>query len=126
MRPCEDNTPPRQTGVFPAATSLRVLSSRAAFSKTTALALRIGLTIVGGYALSVGLAGCLTLALIFLGMAASEATLLLSITAFIVYLAVLIWGFQESRIPRLLLWLVVCPLGLIATAEFLRRFIPVA
>ena len=94
-----------------------------ATSQATSLALRIALSIVGGYALCVGLAGCLTLALIALGVAASEATLLLSITAFIVYLAVLIWGFQEPRLQRLLLWLLLCPLGLIATAECLQRFI---
>lgn len=97
-----------------------------ATNQLTSLALRIALSIFGGYALSVGLAGCLTLALIALGMATSEATLLLSITAFIIYLAVLIWGFQESRLRRLLLWLLVCPLGLIAAAECLQRFIPAA
>ena len=94
--------------------------------QATSLALRIALSIFGGYALSVGLAGCLTLALIALGMATSEATLLLSITAFIIYLAVLIWAFQEPRLKRLLLWLLVCPPGLIAAAEYLQRFIPAA
>lgn len=97
-----------------------------ATNQATCLALRIGLSIFGGYALSVGLAGCLTLALIALGMAASEATLLLSISAFIIYLAVLTWAFQESRLRRLLLWLLVCPPGLIAAAEYLQRFIPAA
>ena len=97
-----------------------------ATNQATSLALRIALSIFGGYALSVGLAGCLTLALIALGMAASEATLLLSITAFIIYLAVLIWAFQEPRLKRLLLWLLVCPPGLIAAAEYLQRFIPAA
>ena len=97
-----------------------------ATNQATSLALRIALSIFGGYALSVGLAGCLTLALIALGMATSEATLLLSITAFIIYLAVLIWAFQEPRLKRLLLWLLVCPPGLIAAAEYFQRFIPAA
>ena len=97
-----------------------------ATNQATSLALRIVLSIFGGYALSVGLAGCLTLALIALGMATSEATLLLSITAFIIYLAVLIWAFQEPRLRRLLLWLLICPPGLIAAAEYLQRFIPAA
>ena len=63
-------------------------------------ALRILLSVAGGYLLSAGLA-----ALLAAGFASvvppSEAVVLMAMLAFLVYLALLIWGFAEPRLVRL-------------------------
>lgn len=66
------------------------------------VAVRLVAAIGGGYAVAAGLAA---LAAVVLPAAAvlprSEAVVLSSMLAFLVYLALLIWGFAEQRLARL-------------------------
>jgi hypothetical protein len=66
------------------------------------VAVRLAAAIGGGYAVAAGLAA---LAAVVLPAAAvlprSEAVVLSSMLAFLVYLVLLIWGFAEQRLARL-------------------------
>jgi len=67
------------------------------------IAQRIALAVVGGYALSAGLATLLAMPLSAL-MPRSEAVVLMAMLAFVTYLVVLLWAFAERRLAKL--WLV--------------------
>lgn len=73
---------------------------------TTSIVLRVVAAFGGGYVVAAGLAA---LGAVILpratAMLRSEAVVLASMLAFLVYLAVLIWAFAERRVGRL--WLVV-------------------
>ncbi|WP_421997916.1 hypothetical protein [Reyranella sp.] len=73
---------------------------------TTSIVLRVVAAFGGGYVVAAGLAA---LAAVILpratAMLRSEAVVLASMLAFLVYLGVLIWAFAERRLGRL--WLVV-------------------
>ena len=89
-------------------------------------AARIVLPIIGGYALMEGMAGSLSLALLALGVSPVEATLSGTLTAFLFYTGMLIWGFQEARVGRLLVVFVLAPVVLIGIAMFLQQTIHTA
>ena len=65
------------------------------------LSLRILLVVVGGYLLAAGASGLVAAALAHV-MPRAEAVVLMAMLAFLVYLALLIWGFAERR--QALLW----------------------
>lgn len=65
---------------------------------------RVAAAIGGGYAVAAGLAALGAVALWTGGlMARSEAVVLASMLAFLVYLALLIWAFADRRLARLCL-----------------------
>lgn len=67
---------------------------------------RLVAAIGGGYAVAAGLAALAAAALSTGGvMARSEAVVLASMLAFLVYLALLIWAFADRRLARLCLML---------------------
>ena len=63
---------------------------------------RVLLAVVGGYALTVGIAGLVALMLAQV-MPRSEAVVLMCMLAFVLYLVILLWSFTERRLWRL--WL---------------------
>ena len=78
---------------------------RVAVLKATQIVLRVVGAVGGGYAVAAGLAALLAVALpVSTGLARSEAVVLSSMLAFLIYLALLVWGFAERRLLRL--WLV--------------------
>ena len=63
-------------------------------------AVRLALVAVGGYWVVAGVASAAAAALSLL-LDRSEAVVLMAMLAFLVYLALLIWGFAERRLARL-------------------------
>jgi hypothetical protein len=61
---------------------------------------RIALAVFGGYAASAGFVATFSVALPLTGMVRSEAVVLSSMLGFIVYAALLLWGFAERRLWR--------------------------
>ncbi len=77
---------------------------RAGARKAIPIIVRLIAAIGGGYAVSAGLAALAARALpVTTAMPRSEAVVLSSMLAFLVYLALLIWGFAEPRLARLCL-----------------------
>ena len=72
------------------------------------IVLRLLAAIGGGYAVAAGLAA-LTAVILFVtgGLPRSEAVILASMLAFIIYLVLLIWAFAERSLLRLCLMLAV-------------------
>ena len=66
------------------------------------LALRVLSIVAGGYFLSAALVALGAAGLAGLGLARSEAVILMTMLGFVLYLLVLIWGFAERSLPRLL------------------------
>lgn len=81
----------------------RTLFLRLAASPPSHVAQRVVLAVGGGYLLAAG-AAALSARLLAEAMAPSEATVLMGMLAFVVYLVLLIWAFYEPRLPRL--WIV--------------------
>ena len=75
--------------------------------RTAKLLARILLVVLGGYAAASSVVAGSAVALTWLGMARSEAVVTASMAGFVVYLALLIWGFAERRIARLFIGLAV-------------------
>ena len=71
------------------------------------MAQRLLLAIVGGYFLAAGIAALMALALSRV-LPPSEAGALMAMLAFVIYLALLLWGFAERRLTRLWWLLGVC------------------
>lgn len=72
--------------------------------KAIPIIVRLVAAVGGGYAVSAGLAALASVALPSAGaMLRSEAVVLASMLAFLVYLALLIWAFAEPRLTRLCL-----------------------
>ena len=72
--------------------------------KAISVIIRLVAAIGGGYAVSAGLAALAAVALPSVtAMPRSEAAVLASMLAFLVFLALLIWAFAEPRLPRLCL-----------------------
>lgn len=72
--------------------------------KAIPLIVRLVAAIGGGYGVSAGMAALAALALpATTAMPRSEAVVLASMLAFVVYLALLIWAFAEPRLTRLCL-----------------------
>jgi hypothetical protein len=67
--------------------------------------LRLFVVIVGGYAAASALVAGAARALPITGLARSEAVLLASMCGFVVYLALLVWGFSRRRLVHLVLGL---------------------
>jgi hypothetical protein len=68
----------------------------------TPIILRLIAAIGGGYAVSAGLAAFAAVGLPMVTiLPRSEAVVLASMLAFLIYLALLIWGFAERRLGRL-------------------------
>lgn len=65
------------------------------------LVTRVLMVVVAGYAASAGLSAALSVTLPFAGLARSESVLLASMSGFLFYLVLLIWGFVERRLWRL-------------------------
>lgn len=64
--------------------------------------LRVVTAVLGGYAAASGLVALLAVGLPRLtGLARSEAVVLASMLGFLIYLALLIWGFSAQRLSRL-------------------------
>jgi hypothetical protein len=77
---------------------------RAGARKAIPIIVRLVAAIGGGYAVSAGLAALAARALpATTAMPRSEAVVLSSMLAFLVYLALLIWGFAEPSLARLCL-----------------------
>ncbi|MPZ30329.1 MAG: hypothetical protein GEV13_04905 [Rhodospirillales bacterium] len=75
--------------------------------KAIPLIVRLVAAIGGGYGVSAGLVAVAALALpAMTAMPRSEAVVLASMLAFLVYLALLIWAFAEPRLTRLCVVLV--------------------
>ncbi len=80
-----------------------MILSKAGLSVVVRLVAAIG----GGYAVAAGLAALAAVALPAAGlMVRSEAVVLASMLAFLVYLALLIWAFADRRLARLCLVMV--------------------
>ncbi|MFZ5781184.1 MAG: hypothetical protein ACOY4R_13400 [Pseudomonadota bacterium] len=78
--------------------------------KAVPIVLRLVAAILGGYAVSAGLAALAAVVLPAVTlMPRSEAVVLSSMMAFLVYLALLIWAFAERRLVRL--WLIMAVAG---------------
>lgn len=76
-------------------------------SSVSAVVLRLILAIGGGYAVSAGFTAFAAVALSATStLRRSEAVVLASMLAFLVYLAILIWAFAERRLARLCVVLV--------------------
>lgn len=72
--------------------------------KAIPIVLRLFAAVGGGYVAATGLAALTSVALATVtSMQRSEAVVLSSMLAFLVYLALLIWGFAERRLTRLLI-----------------------
>ena len=71
------------------------------------VAQRLLLAIVGGYFLAAGIAALMALAVSHV-MPPSDAGTLMAMLAFVIYLALLLWGFAEQRLARLWWLLGVC------------------
>ena len=69
--------------------------------RALSIALRVAVVLVGGYLLAAGASGLAAAALAHV-MPRAEAVVLMAMLAFLVYLALLIWGFAERR--QALLW----------------------
>jgi hypothetical protein len=70
--------------------------------KAVPIVLRLILAIGGGYAVSAGVSALAALVLpAATALPRSEAVVLVSMLAFLVYLAILIWAFAEPRLARL-------------------------
>ena len=83
---------------------------RVASIKAVQIVLRLVAAIGGGYAAAAGLAALAAVALPQVtGLPRSEAVVLASMLAFLIYLALLIWAFAERRLVRL--WLVLAVVG---------------
>ena len=67
---------------------------------------RVVLIIVGGYAASAGFVATLSALLPMLGFVRSEAVILGSMLAFVLYVTLVLWGFATHRSWRFLLTLV--------------------
>lgn len=81
---------------------------RAGARKAIQVIVRLVAAIGGGYAVSAGLAALAARGLpLTTTMPRSEAVVLASMVAFLVYLALLIWAFAEPRLARLCLILAV-------------------
>ena len=77
---------------------------RIATLKAVPVVIRLVVAIGGGYAVSAGLAGLAAVALpAITPLPRSEAVVLASMLAFLIYLALLIWAFAEPRLVRLCL-----------------------
>jgi hypothetical protein len=77
---------------------------RAGARKAIPILLRLVAAVGGGYAVSAGLAALAALVLpATTAMPRSEAVVLVSMLAFLVYLGLLIWGFAEPSLARLCL-----------------------
>ena len=77
---------------------------RAAAMRSIPLILRLVAAIGGGYAVAAGLAALAAVGLpAVTALPRSEAVVLASMLAFLVYLALLIWAFSEPRLRRLCL-----------------------
>jgi hypothetical protein len=76
--------------------------------QSSRIVLRLLAAIGGGYAVAAGLAA-LTAVILFItgGMPRSEAVILASMLAFLLYLGLLIWAFAERSLARLCLVLAV-------------------
>jgi len=77
----------------------------------TTIALRVGLAVLGGYALAAGAVALGTM-LLAETLPSSEAVVLASMLGFPLYLGILLWAFAERRLARLAL---IIPAGAIAT-----------
>lgn len=89
--------------------------------------LRLIAVIGGGYAVSAGLAAFAAVGLpMATALPRSEAVVLASMLAFLVYLALLIWGFAERRLGRLYAVLAVTAAASWGGALGLARLIPPA
>ncbi len=76
--------------------------------KASLIVLRLVAAIGGGYAVAAGLAALAAVTLpAVTSMPRSEAVVLASMLAFLVYLSLLIWAFAERRLARLCLILAV-------------------
>jgi len=85
---------------------------RIATLKAVPIVLRLVAAIVGGYAVSAGLAAFAAIVLpTVTPMPRSEAVVLCSMLAFLVYLVLLIWAFAERRLVRLWLFMVIVGVG---------------
>lgn len=83
-------------------------------TRALAIVARIAMVVVGGYGLSAGLSALLAAALAAGGvLPRSEAVLLASVLAFVMYLVILLWGFAHAR-----LWRVAFVIGLATPAAF--------
>lgn len=74
---------------------------------------RVVAVVVGGYAATMGLVALASVLLALgLGWQRSEAIVLATLVGFLVYTAVIIWGFAEARLLRL--WAVLGGIALLA------------
>lgn len=95
-----------------------MISSKTGFSVLVRLVAAIG----GGYAVAAGLAALAAVALPAAGlMVRSEAVVLASMLAFLVYLALLIWAFADRRLARLCLVMVLAGIASWGSAWGLLR-----
>lgn len=89
--------------------------------------LRLIAAIGGGYVVSAGLAALAAVGLpMATGLPRSEAVVLASMLAFLIYLVLLIWGFAERRLGRLYTVLVVTAAASWGGALGLSRLLPPA
>lgn len=65
------------------------------------VALRLVVVIIGGYAAASALVAGIARALPVTGLARSEAVVLVSMSGFVFYLALLVWGFSRRRLKHL-------------------------
>lgn len=78
---------------------------------------RLSLIVVGGYAAASALVAGFTVTLSFAGVMRSEAVVLVSMLGFVIYLALLIWGFAERNLTRLAVGLaLLCACGVVLFA----------
>jgi hypothetical protein len=96
-----------------------------AVTRATLIVLRLIAAVGGGYAVSAGLAAFAAVGLpMATSLPRSEAVVLASMLAFLIYLAVLIWGFAERRLGRLYGILVLVAAASWGSALGLARLVP--
>lgn len=78
--------------------------TRSSALQTGAIVVRLAAAIGGGYAVSAGMAALMAVTLPSLGLLPrSEAVVLASMLAFLIYLVLLLWAFAERRLMKLCL-----------------------
>lgn len=75
----------------------------------TIMAIRLATIVLGGYALTSALVTLGAYGMLLSGLAPSDAVVVAAMLGFLVYLVILLWGFCEPSLGRLLLALCLAP-----------------
>ena len=86
-------------------------------------AARVVTAVIGGYGAASGIVGLLAVELPRLtGLARSEAVVLASMLGFLIYLVLLLWGFSERKLLRLVLGFALLTTTTFALVALINRY----